>query len=134
MKKTILAIATIVTLTIGNGFAQRYRHEVPAINNSRSDYSRSGDSRSDDAREEFQINRLDNIVNLSRKQEKVIKKIENHYDQLASSNRRYSSYQSVQRLEKAKQKDILQVLTPAQRQRLFAYQSNYNNGRYNRRG
>lgn len=124
MKKTILAIATIVTLTIGNGFAQRYRHEVPAVNN----------SRSDDAYEEFQINKLDNIVNLSRKQEKAIKKIENHYDQLAASNRRYSGYQSVQRLEKAKQKDILQVLTPAQRQRLFAYQSNYNNGRYNRRG
>lgn len=124
MKKTILAIATIVTLTVGNGFAQRYRHEVPAVNN----------SRGDNAVEEFQINKLDQIVSLSRKQENKIKKIENHYDRLMSSNNRYSSFQNVQRLEKAKQKDILEVLTPAQRQRLFAYQNNFNKGRYNRRG
>jgi Spy/CpxP family protein refolding chaperone len=124
MKKTILAIATILTLTVGNSFAQRYHHEVPAMNN----------SRSDNAFDEFKINKLDEIVKLSRKQENKIKKIEDHYDQLTSSNRRFTSFQSVQRLEKAKQKDILEVLTPAQRQRLFAYQNSYNNGRYNRRG
>ncbi|MCE7069735.1 MULTISPECIES: hypothetical protein [unclassified Dyadobacter] len=123
MKKTILAIATIVTLTIGNSFAQRYRHEVPAVNN----------SRGDNALEEYQINKLDQIVKLTRKQENKIKKIENHYDELMS-NRRYSSFQNAKRLEKAKQKDILEVLTPVQRQRLFAYQNSYNNGRYNRRG
>ena len=123
MKKTILAIATIVTLTVGNGFAQRYRHEVPAVNN----------SRSDNAFEEFKINKLDEIVKLSRKQENKIKKIENHYDQLMS-NRRYSSFKTAQKLEKAKQKDILEVLTLTQRQRLFAYQNNFNKGRYNRRG
>ena len=123
MKKTILAIATIVTLTIGNGFAQRYRHEVPAVNN----------SRGDNALEEYQINKLDQIVKLTRKQENKIKKIENHYDQLMS-NRRYSSFQNAKKLERAKQKDILEVLTPVQRQRLFVYQNNYNNGRYNRRG
>ncbi|MCF2498585.1 hypothetical protein [Dyadobacter chenhuakuii] len=123
MKKTILAIATIVTLTIGNSFAQRYRHEVPAVNN----------SRGDNALEEYQINKLDQIVKLTRKQENKIKKIENHYDELMST-RRYSSFQNAKRLEKAKQKDILEVLTPVQRQRLFAYQNNYNNGRYNRRG
>ena len=123
MRKTILAIATIVTLTIGNGFAQRYRHEVPAVNN----------SRSDNAFEEYQINKLDQIVKLTRKQENKIKKIENHYDQLMS-NRRYGSFQNTKKLEKAKQNDILEVLTPVQRQRLFAYQNNYNNGRYNRRG
>ena len=123
MRKTILAIATIVTLTVGNGFAQRYRHEVPAIKN----------SRGDNAVEEYKINKLDEIVKLSRKQENKIKKIENHYDQLMS-NRRYSSFQNTQKLERAKQKDILEVLTPAQRQRLFAYQNNFNKGRYNRRG
>lgn len=123
MKKTILAIATIVTLTISNSFAQRYRHEVPAVNN----------SRGDNALEEYQINKLDQIVKLTRKQENKIKKIENHYDELMS-NRRYSSFQNAKRLEKAKQKDILEVLTPVQRQRLFAYQNSYNNGRYNRRG
>src|SRR5690349_21242478 len=123
MKKTILAIATLVTLTIGNSFAQRYRHEVPAINN----------SRGDNAIEEYKINKLDEIVKLSRKQENKIKKIENHYDQLMS-NRRYGSFQNTQKLERAKQKDILEVLTPAQRQRLFAYQNSYNQGRYNRKG
>ncbi|WP_026632288.1 hypothetical protein [Dyadobacter alkalitolerans] len=123
MRKTILAIATIVTLTIGNSFAQRYGHEVPAMNN----------SRSDNALEEYKINKLDQIVKLTRKQENKIKKIENHYDQLMS-NRRYSSYQNAQKLERAKQKDILEVLTKVQRQRLFSYQNSYNNGRYNRRG
>ena len=124
MKKTILAIATIVTLTVGNSFAQRHnRHEVPAVNN----------SRIDNAYEEFRINKLDEIVKLSRKQGNKIKKIENHYDQLMS-NRRYSSFQGVQKLERAKQKDIISVLTPGQRQRLVAYQNRYDNGRYNRRG
>lgn len=128
MRKTILAIATIVTLTIGNSFAQRYnRHEVPATVN----------SRADNAFEEFKINKLDEIVKLSRKQENKIKKIENHYDRLTSSNRRYSTYQGVKRLEQEKQKEILAVLTPAQRQRLFAYQqhgSRFDNRRYNRKG
>ncbi|MCF0061038.1 hypothetical protein MUK70_17520 [Dyadobacter chenwenxiniae] len=123
MKKTILAIATIITLTVGNSFAQRYRHEAPAINN----------SRGDNAVEEYNINKLDEIVKLSRKQENKIKKIENHYDQLMS-NRRYSSFQNTQKLERSKQKDILEILTPAQRQRLFAYQNSFNKGRYNRRG
>jgi Spy/CpxP family protein refolding chaperone len=127
MRKTILAIATIATLTVGNSFAQHNnRHGIPAVNN----------SRVDNAFEEFKINKLDEIVNLSRKQENKIKKIENHYDRLTSSNRRYSTYQGVQRLEQAKQKEILAVLTPAQRQRLFAYQHSgrFDNRRYNRRG
>ncbi|MCE6992437.1 hypothetical protein [Dyadobacter sp. CY323] len=115
MKKTILAIATIVTLTIGNGFAQRYKsHEIPA--------TASRNSRVDNSNEEFQINKLDKIVGLTRKQENQIKKIENQYDRLMSSNRR-STYQSVQRLEMQKEKEILSVLTPVQRQRLYAYQN-----------
>ncbi|WP_138477498.1 hypothetical protein [Dyadobacter bucti] len=127
MKKTILAIATIVTLTIGNSFAQRsYKHaEIPAVNN----------SRGDNAYEEFRINKLDQIVKLTRKQENRIKAIENRYDRLTSTNRRYSTYQGIKRLEEQKQKEILSVLTPAQRQRLFAYQnSNRFDNRYNRRG
>jgi Spy/CpxP family protein refolding chaperone len=125
MKKTILAIATIITLTVGNGFAQRYKsHEVPAIPN--------GNSRVDNSYEELQINKLDNIVKLTRKQENQIKKIENKYDRLAAGNRRYRNYQSLQRLEQEKQREIISVLTPVQRQRLFAYQ---NAGkRYNWRG
>ena len=113
MKKTILAIATIVTLTIGNGFAQSYRgHQIPASN-----------ARVDNAYEEFQINKLDNIVKLTRKQENQIKKIENKYDRLAPRNKRYHTYQGAVRLEQQKQKEILSVLTPVQRQRLYAYQN-----------
>lgn len=123
MRKTILAIATIITLTIGNTFAQRYGHQVPATNN----------SRMDNAYEEFKINKLDEIVKLSRKQENQIKKIENKYDRLTGNSKRYHTYQGMKRLEEEKQKEILSVLTPAQRQRLFAYQHRFDS-RYNRRG
>nr|WP_295932840.1 hypothetical protein [uncultured Dyadobacter sp.] len=123
MRKTILAIATIVTLTIGNAFAQRYGHEIPSTNK----------SRTDNAYEEFRINKLDEIVKLSRKQENQIKKIENKYDRLAGNSKRYHTYQGMKKLEEEKQREILSVLTPAQRQRLFAYQNRFEN-RYNRRG
>ncbi|TLV01010.1 hypothetical protein [Dyadobacter luticola] len=116
MKKTILAIATIITLTVGNGFAQRYNsHTIPAAT--------VHSSRGDNAYEEFQINKLDQIVGLTRKQENKIKKIENHYDRLAASNRKYSTFQATQRLEQQKQKEIISVLTPVQRQRWFAFQN-----------
>ncbi|KQS33504.1 hypothetical protein [Dyadobacter sp. Leaf189] len=115
MKKTILAIATIITLTVGNSFAQRYKaHEIPAIKN--------GSSRVDNSYEEFQINRLDNIVKLTRKQENQIKKIENKYDRIAAGNKRSRSYQGLRRLEEEKQREIVSLLTPVQRQRLFVYQ------------
>lgn len=115
MKKTILAIATIITLTVGNGFAQRYKgHTIPA--------PAVSNSRADNFSEEFKINKLDQIVGLTRKQENKIKKIENNYDRLMSSNRKYNTYQGAQRMEQQKQKEILSVLTPVQRERLFAYQ------------
>jgi Spy/CpxP family protein refolding chaperone len=123
MRKTILAIATIVTLTIGNTFAQRYDNPRTKVI----------DARADNAYEEFKINKLDEIVKLSRKQENQIKKIENKYDRLNGRNKRYQTYQGMRRLEEEKQKEILSVLTPVQRQRLFAYQHRFEN-RYNRRG
>jgi hypothetical protein len=46
MRKTILAIATIVTLTIGNTFAQRYDNPRTKVI----------DARADNAYEEFKIN------------------------------------------------------------------------------
>jgi Spy/CpxP family protein refolding chaperone len=115
MKKTILAIATIVTLTVGNTFAQRYdrTREVSAA----TVHSSRGDNRV----EEYNINQLDKIVGLTRKQENKIKKIENEYDRLLS-NRRYTN-QALKRLENQKEKEIMSVLTPAQRQRLYAFQS-----------
>lgn len=128
MKKTIVAIATIIALTVGNSFAQHAynRHEIPAVRN----------SRTDDINENIRISKLDEIVNLSRKQEKQLKRIEDHYDRLQSSDRRYNTYQAAQRLKSQKQQEILSVLTPAQRQRLYAYQhaGRFDNRPYNRRG
>ena len=137
MKKAILAIATIAILTVGNSFAQKgYRsngHDGPVYSS----------ARVDNAREEFSINKLDNIVKLSRKQENEIKKIENYYDKAVANSRRIQTLQSLKRLEEQKQEDILKVLTPNQRQKLFAYQRADkfdnrdrfgNNDKYNRRG
>ena len=75
--------------------------------------------RIDNALEELSINRLDNIVKLTRKQENELKKIENQYDRLLR-NRRLSR-NDIQRLEREKQQDIWSVLTPTQRQRWTAY-------------
>ena len=116
MKKSILAIATIAILTVGNSFAQKgYQskgHDGPVYSNTRVDNSR----------EELNINKLDNIVKLSRKQENEIKKIENYYDRVAANSRQVQTLQSLKRLEEQKQQDILKVLTPNQRQKLMAYQ------------
>ena len=116
MKKSILAIATIAILTVGNSFAQKgYQskgNDGPVYSNARVDNSR----------EEFNINKLDNIVKLSRKQENEIKKIENYYDRVAANSRQVQTLQSLKRLEEQKQQDILKVLTPNQRQKLMAYQ------------
>ncbi|HEV7382796.1 MAG TPA: hypothetical protein VGN64_23535 [Dyadobacter sp.] len=112
MKKTIIAIAAVAIFSIGNSFAQRhtpnergYRYE-----------------RNDNAREEYEINKLDRIVNLSRKQQNAIKKIENRYDQLAVRNRRPVSMQQKRTWEIQKQHEIMAVLTPKQQQRLLVYE------------
>ncbi|OJV16739.1 MAG: hypothetical protein BGO21_28150 [Dyadobacter sp. 50-39] len=123
MKKIIFAIAAIVTFSAGNTFAQRHSQPAKVIIN----------ARADNAAEEFKINKLDEIVKLSRKQENQIKKIENKYDRLTGRNQRHHTYQGMKRLEEEKQREILSVLTPVQRQRLFAYQHRFDN-RYNRRG
>lgn len=120
MKKYIIAIAVFATLSVGNSFAQRARvNEKPAYNSPR-----------DNAYEEFQINKLDNIVKLSRKQENKIKKIENRYDRIMAQSR----VRNYKELEWNKQKEIMSVLTPVQRQRWMAYQNNHNSGRFNGRG
>ena len=130
MKKTILAIATLAILTVGNGFAQNAYyskgHKVPAVVEARTN---SFDG--------YNVNQLDNIVSLSNKQEKAIKKIEKKYDKIASNNRRPQTLQNLKSLEMQKQREILLVLTPAQRQRLVAFQHAEkfdNHNRFNRRG
>lgn len=115
MKKAIVTLAALAILTIANVNAQRGQYpntrptHAPHVEN----------PRLDNALEELSINRLDNIVKLTRKQENEIKKIENQYDRLFR-NRRLSR-NDVQRLEREKQQDIWSVLTPTQRQRWTAY-------------
>ena len=115
MKKTIVTLAALAILTIANVNAQRGQYPAgrpapaPQVEN----------PRIDNALEELNINRLDNIVKLTRKQENEIKKIENQYDRLLR-NRRLSR-NDIQRLEREKQQDIWSVLTPTQRQRWTAY-------------
>ena len=128
MKKAIFTIAALAILTIGNSFAQKgYQsngHRGPAISNARFDNSK----------EDYNIDKLDNIVKLSRKQENEIKKIENYYDRVAASSRNVQTLQSLKRLEEQKQQDIFKVLTPNQREKLMAYQRSDrfdNRGRFN---
>lgn len=121
MKKIILSIALLATLTVGNSYAQQGRaygnRPVP-------------NAQMDNRFEEIQINQLDKIVGLSRKQENKIKKIEDHYDRLMSGRRT----PNLKELQWRKQQDIMAVLTPAQRQHLLAFQHGNKFDRYNRRG
>lgn len=120
MKKYILAIAVLATLSVGNSFAQRASVNGKAVYN----------SPRDNAYGDLEINKLDNVVKLSRKQENKIKKIEDRFDRLMS-NRKVQNYKQ---LQLQKQQEIISVLTPVQRQRWIAYQNNQNSGRFNRRG
>jgi Spy/CpxP family protein refolding chaperone len=88
-------------------------------------------ARADNALDIYQINQLDNIVNLSFQQEKALNRIENQYDKLIAKANKRPFGQNVQQLERQKQQDMLAVLTPAQRQKLIAYQ---NGNRLDRRG
>ncbi|CAG5003467.1 hypothetical protein DYBT9275_03160 [Dyadobacter sp. CECT 9275] len=116
MKKTILVIAIAAIFGIENSFAQ-------SVYSVKGEYATVvKNSRIDNKVEEYQIDKLDRIVNLSRKQENEIKKIENKYDRIAANGKRFQTRQSTQKLEQDKQQEILSVLTAAQRQRLMAYQ------------
>jgi Spy/CpxP family protein refolding chaperone len=128
MKKTIIAIAAAAMLTIGNGFAQKQHFPV--------DRGYSHQQR-DDAREEYELKKLDRIVNLTRKQQNAVKKIEDRYDRLSAGNRRSASMHQIRRWEIQKQQEILTVLTPKQHQRLLAYertQHSFQKNNWKRRG
>ncbi|HAK79264.1 hypothetical protein FHS57_004268 [Runella defluvii] len=112
MKKTIVTIAAFAILGIANVNAQRDYRPAPAA-------PQAANPRVDNALEELNINRLDNVVKLTRKQENEIKRIEDRYDRLFR-NRRLSQFE-YQRLQREKQQDIWSVLTPAQRDRWTAY-------------
>jgi len=132
MKKTIFAIAALAIFSVGSSFAQypssNKGHNVPQVKT----------YRADNAFEEYNINQLDNIVKLSRKQQNEIKHIENRFDRIAANGRKIQTLQSLKRLEQQKQQEILAVLTPIQHQRLLAYEQGNKYGRdktrSNRRG
>ncbi|WP_159471452.1 hypothetical protein [Dyadobacter sp. 3J3] len=121
MKKIILSIALLATLAVGNSYAQQGRaygnRPVP-------------NAQIDNRFEEFQINKLDKIVGLSRKQENKIKKIENRYDRILAGRRT----PNMKEVQWKKQREIMDVLTPAQRERLMAFQHGNKFDRHNRRG
>ena len=98
MKKSILAIAAFALLSITTVNAQRghYPNQRPT------QAPQYDNPRIDNAYEELSINRLDNIVKLSRKQENELKRIENKYDRLLRGRR--ISNRDIQRFENEKQK------------------------------
>lgn len=139
MRKSIIAFAALAIFTVTNSFAQYgYKsngHDGPVYVTS---------SRIKPATvNHYDLQDLDRIVNLSRKQQKEVGKIEDYYDRVAKSSRKSQTLTSLTKLQEQKQHDILEVLTTAQRQKLNAYQyaqknnsrEKYDNrGRYNSRG
>jgi hypothetical protein len=138
MKKTIFAVAALAIFTVSGSFAQAYKsngHDGPVYVTS----SRTNNP----VVNMYDIDQLDNIVMLTRKQGNEISKIENYYNRVAQSSKKSQTLESLRRLEEQKRHDILEVLTSTQRQKLNAYQyAQKNNGRekfdnrgkYNRRG
>jgi Spy/CpxP family protein refolding chaperone len=129
MKKTIIAFATLALLTTG-AMAQRPYYSGP-------DRGGRPNSYHDDIQEDIRIDRLDAIVNLSRKQQRELKRIEDRYDyrEMAAMQRR--SPQAYNRLLRQKNQDMMLVLTPFQRQKLMDFQQSRRydrGGYYGRRG
>lgn len=130
MKKTIAAALTFIALSTGVTFAQGvysrpFNNRPPQYGGPRADR--------DQVQDELKIDRIDAIVGLSRRQEKQLHKIEDSYDrQLTTARMTPDGYRQ---LQLRKRQDMLAVLTSAQRDRLFAYQSNRPyNAPYGRRG
>jgi Zn-dependent M32 family carboxypeptidase len=129
MKTTIATFVFAALLSFGNGFAQsKYNsagHTIP-----------TAPSREITILDDYVIDNLDKIVNLSRKQKNEINQIEKRYDRMLSKGKKPLPIQTVKKLEEQKNKEIVSVLTLVQRQRLVAYQTpqKYNKpNRYNNR-
>lgn len=126
MRKSIIALAAIAIFTVTNSFAQNgYKsngHDGPVyVTSSRINNVSASNYNFDD---------LDRIVNLSRKQQNEVDKIEDYYDRVARSSKKSQSLESLTRLQEQKRHDILEVLTASQRQKLNAYQyAQKSNGR-----
>ncbi|MCE7040622.1 hypothetical protein [Dyadobacter sp. CY312] len=138
MKKTIFAIAALAIFSVTGSFAQAYKsngHDGPVYVTS----SRTNNP----VVNVYDIDHLDKVVNLTRKQENEISKIADYYNRVVNSSKKSQTLESLTRLEEQKRHDILEVLTSAQRQKLTAYQYAQKNNsrdkfdsraRYNRRG
>jgi hypothetical protein len=120
MKKTILSLATVALLSIGVSMAQR--GYTPNTNRNPAPYNTPSNDKYDDMKEDINIDRLDAIVNLTRKQEREVKRIEDRYDVRGNFGPQRKNSQMDQRFLAQKQKEILDVLTPKQREKWFAFQ------------
>jgi Spy/CpxP family protein refolding chaperone len=141
MKTTILTFVTLALLSTGTAMAQRgydnnqYPAPNPRYDNNR--YNNNNNTqRYDDIQEDIKIDRLDAIVGLSRHQERQLKRIEDRYDYREMEASRSRNPQAYQHTLRQKNQEIMSVLTPFQRERLFAYQQQYrrnDRGYYGRR-
>ncbi|MBC8152545.1 MAG: hypothetical protein H7Z72_06505 [Bacteroidetes bacterium] len=128
MKKILSTLVLIALLTTG---AMAQRGYGPAYGPNRYPAG-AANPRADDRWDAYRIDQLDRLVGLSRRQEKEMKRVENSYDKLATTP---TARRNPAAFQQQKQQAILAVLTPAQRNALFAYQQqNRRGGVYGRRG
>ena len=136
MKKTIAAALTFIALSTGVTFAQRgYPAPQQPSRYGGQPSGQYGGPRydADQAQDNLKIDRIDAIVGLSRRQEKQLHRIEDAYDQQMARSR--MTPDAYRQLQLRKRQDMLAILTPAQRDRLFAHQSTQrSNVLYGRRG
>lgn len=131
MKKTLSTLAVFALLTTG-AMAQRGYTPTYGPRQQRYPNTVQTNPHADDALDAFKIDQIDRLVNLSRRQEKEMRKIENSYDNLANTS---VARRNPVAFAQQKQQALLAVLTPAQRSVLFDYQQQSRRGNvYGRRG
>ena len=146
MKKTIITLATLALLTTGSVMAQRgyngtynqYPSPAPSYpgnqypnnaypnnqypNNAYPNNQYQTNPHIDDAQDWYRIERLDEIVNLSHPQKRQLKRIEDQYDRLGLTPGGRLNPQDAQRLQWQKKQEVMGVLNPIQRDRLYAFE------------
>ncbi|RAJ95737.1 hypothetical protein LX87_03485 [Larkinella arboricola] len=133
MKTTLVTLFTLAVLSTGSAMAQRGYDRYPDSRYNSRNYE---NQRRDDFQEDIKIDRLDAIVGLSRRQEKELKRIEDRYDFREMEAARRRDPRAYEYTLRRKNQEMMSVLTPSQRERLFAYQQQYrrnDRGYYGRR-
>lgn len=143
MNNPLLFAALLLAVTGGatqaqqpNGRYDRTPNNTPDPRYNRSPYdqgygNQSGGRFNNDRRQDlFQVRQLDQIVNLTNRQKRDVLTIENYYDREIGQAPRAAGIQ--QRLLWQKNQDVISLLSPAQRNRLFSYEQYraYNQGSY----